>query len=102
MSGRSTIDTIFALRQITEKYRETQKEFYAVFIHLAMRSTQIWSIRQKGVVVSFGKQESFGGDYIGLFSEKFRGVEIKVKSNRGITNSFKMKVRVNPESTLSR
>lgn len=53
-------------------------------------------------MVSFGKQESFGGDYIGLFSKKFRGVEIKVKSNRGITNSFKMKVRVNPESTLSR
>lgn len=32
MSKRSTTEPIFALRQLTEKYRESQNDLYTVFI----------------------------------------------------------------------
>lgn len=34
MTGRSTIEAIFTLRQMTGKYREAQEDLSAVFINL--------------------------------------------------------------------
>ena len=34
MTGKSTTDALFALRVLTEKYREGQKELHCVFVDL--------------------------------------------------------------------
>ena len=40
VEGKSTTDTIFALRQLQERYREVQQDVHCVFIDLEKPTTE--------------------------------------------------------------
>ena len=55
MSGKSTIDSIFILRQLQEKYREKKKKLYHVFVDLEKAFDRVprevieWALRRQRV-----------------------------------------------------
>ena len=61
VAGKGTIDAIFILRQLQEKYSENDKELYFVFVDLEMAFDRVprvlieSSLRRKGVVECYMK-----------------------------------------------
>ena len=97
MKGLGTVDGIFSLRQMMEKYREKQKTLHMVFIDLEkaydrVPREEVWrGLRERGV------QEK----YARVIKECYRKVTTRVKSTVGATDEFKVGVGLHQGSALS-
>ena len=97
MPGKSTMDAIFALRMMIEKYREGQKELHCVFIDLEkaydrVPRLQLWyCMRQAGVTEK----------YIRVVQNMYAGCETVVRCAAALTTPFKVRVGLHQGSALS-
>ena len=97
MPGKGTIDAIFAVRQLMEKYGKIGKELYFVFVDLEKAFDRVpreviwWALRQKGVM----ERE------VRAVMEMYEEVETSVKLEGEMSEWFKIKVGVHQGSVLS-
>ena len=88
MPGKGTIDAMFALRMLMEKYREGQRELHYVFVNLEkaynrVPREELWYCMKKSGIVE---------KYVRLIQDIYEGSETVVRCAVGTTESFKVKV----------
>ena len=97
MKGLGTVDGIFSLRQMMEKYREKQKTLHMAFIDLEkaydrVPRQEIWRcLRERGVAE----------EYVRIIRELYRNVKTSVRSTVGVTENFEAMVGLHQGSALS-
>ena len=97
MKGRSTVDAIFALRQLQEKYREGQTDLHAVFIDLEKaydrvpREELFWCMRNKEVPEK----------YIRMVQDMYADCKTTVRCVAGTSQPFPVEVGLHQGSALS-
>ena len=97
MPGRSTMDAIFGLRILAEKYREGQKELHCVFIDLEkaydrVPREEVWfCLRSAGVAEA----------YIRVMQDMYENSKTMVRCAVGTTEDFGVKVGLHQGSALS-
>ena len=95
--GRSTMDPVFALKIIQEKYREKPKDLHMVFVDLekaydrVLRDLIWWAMKKRSV------QEG----YVKVIQDMYRGTKTRVKTRCGRTEYFEVKVGLHQGSALS-
>ena len=97
MSGRGTVDAIFILRQMMEKYAEKQRSLFLAFIDLEkaydrVPRSEVWrSMRLKGI-----KEK-----YVRIVKDMYKNSKTRVRSAVGTTEPFAVKVGLHQGSSLS-
>ena len=97
MSGKSTIDAIFILRQLQEKYREKKRKLYHVFVDLEKafdcvpREVIEWALRRQRVPEKL----------VRMVMLLYEGTTSRVKTVVGKSEKFKIGVGVHQGSALS-
>ena len=97
VKGKSTTDSIFALRQLQERYREGQEDLLYVFIDLekayyrVQREELYWCMRDKGV----------SEKYIRLVKEMYHQCETVVRCAAGTSEPFAVEVGLLQGSAFS-
>ena len=97
MPWKGTIDAIFAVRQLIEKYGKIEKELYFVLVDLEKAFDRVpreviwWALRQKGVM----ERE------VRALMDMYEEVETSVKLEGEMSEWFKIKVGVHQGSVLS-
>ena len=97
MPGKSTTDAIFAVRQLTEKYREGRNNLYMIFIDLEkaydrVPREEIWRcLRAKGVPEV----------YVGLIMDMYENCSTTVRCEAGDCVEFDVRVGLHQGSALS-
>ena len=97
MPRKSTTDAIFALRILTEKYRETGKELHCVFVDLEkaydrVPRDEVWfCMRGSGV----------SERYVQAVQDMYEGSTTSVRCSLGLTESFEVQVGLHQGSALS-
>ena len=95
--GRSTMDAIFALRQLVEKYKEGQQNLHCIFIDLEKAYDRIpreemWNcLREKRVCEK----------YVRLIQDMYKGSKMQIRCTTGTTEAFNVTVGVHQGSALS-
>lgn len=97
MPGRSTTDTIFALRMMMEKYREGQKELYCVFVDLEkvydrVPREELWYCKR-----CLGVAEKYAKVVKGMYESSITAVRCAA----GMTEGFGVEVGLHQGSALS-
>ena len=86
--GMSTTEPVFALRQLQEKCRETNKDLHMVFVdpekafHRIPRDLIWWCLRKKGVPE----------EYVNIVQDMYRSNKTQVVTQKGETEYFPIKV----------
>ncbi|GJN37212.1 hypothetical protein PR202_gb26170 [Eleusine coracana subsp. coracana] len=97
MPGRSTMEAIFLMRQLMERYREQKKDLHMVFIDLEKaydkvpRSVMWWALEKHKVPTK----------YITLIKDMYRDARTCVRTCDGDTNDFPIKIGLHQGSALS-
>ena len=97
MPGKSTIDAIFIIRQVQEKFLEGNRKLYWCFVDLEKafdrvpREVVYWSLRKRGVPERL----------IRMVKSLYEGARTVVRTKYGKTDSFEVKVGVHQGSALS-
>ncbi|XP_064074433.1 uncharacterized protein LOC135193915 [Vanessa tameamea] len=92
-----TMDAIFALRQLYEKYRRAYKNLHMVFIDLERAYDRVprevlwWALKEKGLP----------GKYVELVRAMYRGSCTYVRLSAGNTEQFSVAVGLHQGSALS-
>jgi hypothetical protein len=97
MSGSSTMEAIFLIRQLMERCREQKKDMHMIFIDLVkaydkMPRNVMWWALQKHKVSS---------KYIALIKDMCDNVVISVRTSDGGTNNFSINIELHQGSALS-
>ena len=96
MSGsRSTTEAIYLLRNLMEKYQSKRKDLHIIFINL-----------KKAYCVPRNNLESFGKkmvrvEYIKVIKDMYEEVMTSVRTPRGETNDFPIRIGLHQGLTLS-
>ncbi|GJN13331.1 hypothetical protein PR202_gb00023 [Eleusine coracana subsp. coracana] len=97
MPGRSTMEAIFLMRQLMERYREQKKDLHMVFIDLEKaydkvpRNVMWWALEKHKVPTK----------YITLIKDMYRDARTCVRTCDGDTNDFSIKIGLHQGSVLS-
>ena len=95
--GRSTMDPVFALKILQEKYREKQKDFHMVFVDLEKAYDKVprdliwWAMRKRSIPEG----------YVKVTQDMHRGTKTRVKTRCGRTEYFEVKVGLHQRYALS-
>ena len=97
MPGKSTMEPIFVLRQMMEKYRSKRKKMHIVFVDLEKAYDRvprelIWEVLTK---------KSVSGRYIEVIKDMYEDVRTSVKTVSGVSESFEVRIGVHQGSSLS-
>ena len=95
--GRSTIDAIFCLRLLLEKWTEGKKAVHCAFIDLKkvydrVPSEELWECLRLAGTSEF---------YVRIIKDMYDGVTTTVRSAAGLTEEFKVGVGLHQGSALS-
>ena len=97
MPGKSTVDAIFIIRQVQEKFLEGNRKLYWCFVDLEKafdrvpREVVYWSLRKRGVPERL----------IGIIRSLYEGAKTMVRTRYGKTDAFEVKVGLHQGSALS-
>jgi hypothetical protein len=97
MPGRSTMEAIFLVRQLMERYREKKKDLHMVFIDLEKaydkipRNVMWWALEKHKVPTK----------YITLIKDMYDNVVTSVRTSDGDTDDFPIKIGLHQGSALS-
>ena len=97
MPGRSTMEAIFLIRQLMERYREQKKDMHMVFIDLEKaydkvpRNIMWWALQKHKVSTK----------YITLIKDMYDNVVTSVRTSDGDTNDFPINIGLHQGSALS-
>lgn len=97
MPGRSTMEAIFLVRQLMERYREQKKDLHMVFIDLEKaydkipRNVMWWALEKHKVPTK----------YITLIKDMYDNVVTSVRTSDGDTDDFPIKIGLHQGSALS-
>ena len=97
MPGKSTTDTLFALRVLMEKYREGQKELHCVFVDLEKACNKVpidevwYCMRMSGLAEK----------YVRIIQDMYDDSTTAVRCAVGVTDGFEVKVGLHQGSALS-
>ena len=86
MPGRSTMEAIFLIRQVLERYREKKKDLHMVFIDLEKEHDKIprnvmwWALDKHKVPTK----------YVGLIEDMYNNVVTRVRTSDGDTETFRL------------
>jgi hypothetical protein len=97
MTGRSTIEAIFLIWQLMERYREQKKDLHMVFIDLEKAYDKVtknimWWVLQKHKVST---------KYITLIKNMYDNIVTSVRTSDGDTNDFLINIGLHQGSALS-
>ena len=100
MPGRSTIEAIFLIRHVMERYREQKKDLHMIFIDLEKtydkipRNVMWWALDKHKVPTK----------YVGLikdmYNNKSNNIVTSVRTSDGDTDAFPIKIGLHQESAL--
>uniref|UniRef100_A0A8I6YD54 Reverse transcriptase domain-containing protein n=1 Tax=Hordeum vulgare subsp. vulgare TaxID=112509 RepID=A0A8I6YD54_HORVV len=97
MPGRSTMEAIFLVRQLMERYREQKKDLHMVFIDLEKaydkipRNVMWWALEKHKIPMK----------YITLIKDMYDNVVTSVRTSDGDTDDFPIRIGLHQGSTLS-
>ena len=97
MKGKSTVDAIFIVRQVQEKYLEGNRKVYMCFVDLEKaydrvpRRVVYWCLRKRGVPEKL----------VRLVKMMYEGARTSVKTKYGETEAFSVEVGLHQGSALS-
>uniref|UniRef100_A0A8I6WS22 Reverse transcriptase domain-containing protein n=1 Tax=Hordeum vulgare subsp. vulgare TaxID=112509 RepID=A0A8I6WS22_HORVV len=97
MPGRSTMEAIFLVRQLMERYREQKKDLHMVFIDLEKAYDKIphnvmwWALDKHKVPIK----------YITLIKDMYDNVVTSVRTSDGDTDDFPIRIGLHQGSALS-
>ena len=95
--GKGTIDAIFVLRQLQEKYLAVKKELWVAFVDLEKAFDRVprevlwWALREVGL-------EEW---LIAVIQSMYEGANTSIKLKKGESGAFEVKVGVHQGSVLS-
>ena len=95
--GRSTIEAIFLIRHVMERYREQKKDLHMVFIDLEKaydkipRNVMWWALDRHKVPTK----------YVALIKDMYNNVMTRVRTSDGDTDDFPIKIGLHQRSALS-
>ena len=97
MTGRSTTDAIFILKQTIEQYREGQKDICVTFIdpekaYDRVPREEIWRTMRERLVPE---------KYVKLYQDMYTGCRTKVRTVAGESSKFNVQVGLHQGSALS-
>ena len=97
MPGRGTVDALFMVRMLQEKYMRKKKKLYMCFVDLEKAFDRVprkvieWALRKKGVNERLVK----------AVMQLYEGAKTKVKVGKEMSEAFDVKVGVHQGSVLS-
>ena len=97
MPGRSTMEAIFLVRQLMERYREHKKDLHMVFIDLEKAYDKIpWNVMWWAL-----EKHKVPAKYITLIKDMYNNVVTSVRTSDGDTDDFPIRIGLHQGSALS-
>lgn len=97
MPGKSTMEPIFIVRQLMEKFREAKKSMYLVFVDLEKAYDKV----PRKVLWEVLNKKGIGSRYIEVVKDMYKDSKTSVRTVGGISEGFGVGIGVHQGSALS-